>query len=109
MQTSSGYPVLMAPLSDLQHHLIIIYCGSGAAWAQLGGSQIGSFRKLQSAWLELESFKGPTILDVQDGALTWLAFDAGCQVVAPLGLLTRASIYGLGFSQPGGWNPVASV
>lgn len=44
----------------------VVLCVS---WAQVGGSPLGSFMQLESAWLELESSNGSAVLDIQDGAI----------------------------------------
>lgn len=55
-------------------------------WAQLGSSCVGSHEVAVRYWLGLQSLEGLTELVVQNGALIWLAVDAGSWLGAQLGL-----------------------
>ena len=62
-----------------------------------------------SCWLEMQSSAVPTGREAPNGALMWLATEAGCPQRAQLGLtlehLHMAAPCCMGFSQHGGWLP----
>lgn len=74
-------------------------------WAQLGSSCVGSHEVAVRYWLGLQSLEGLTELVVQNGALIWLAVDAGSWLGAQLGMskgLSQDGSFFMGFPHSSG-------